>query len=77
MTARIVTAEELIDYLSDIINEYGNIPVITGHQNVGVFESVGQPSVLTVNPTREVSGFQAYEYATPESARRTKAAFIY
>ena len=76
MTPRVVAAEDLIGYLADIVDEWGNIPVVTGSCTAGVFESVGRPSVLSVTPTKEVAGFQAYEYATPEAARRTKAAFI-
>lgn len=76
MPPREVTAEELIKHLTDIVDEYGNIPVITGNCADGAFESVENPSVLTVTPTREVSGFQAYKYASPEASRRTKAAFI-
>lgn len=72
-----VTARELIKYLTDIIDEYGNIPVITGSRTSGIFESVGRPAVLSVTPTEEMTDFQAYEYASPEDVRRTKAAFIY
>lgn len=77
MTARVITAEGLIEYLADIVDEGGNIPVITGSCTAGVFESVGPPSVLSATPTKEVGGFQAYEYASPEDARRTKAASIF
>lgn len=28
MTAQVVTVEELVDYLTDIADEHGNIPVI-------------------------------------------------
>lgn len=76
MTAQTVTAEELIRHLTDIVDEYGDIPVITGRCNLGAFESVEHPAVLTVTPAGEVSGFQAYRYAGPEDARRTKAALI-
>lgn len=76
MTAQVVTAKDLIKHLADIVDEWGNIPVVTGSCTAGVFESVGQPSVLSVTPTKEAAGFQAYKYASPEDARRTKAAFI-
>lgn len=76
MPPQVVTAKQLINHLTDIIDEYGDVPVITGRCNLGVFESVDRPSVLTVTPTREVAGFQAYEYAGPKAGRRTKAAFI-
>lgn len=71
-----MTTEELIKHLTDIVDEYGNIPVVTGSCADGAFESVETPSVLTVTPTGEAAGFQAYKYATPETAHRTKAAFI-
>lgn len=69
MPPKEVTAEELIKHLTDI-------PVITGSCADGACESVENPSALTVTPTGEVSGFQAYKYASPEATRRTKPAFI-
>ena len=76
MTAQIVTAEELIGYLADIVDEHGNIPVIINSETSGAVESVGRPIVLPVIPAGEVDGFQAYEYGRPEDEPRTKAALI-
>lgn len=72
-----VTAKELIKYLTDIVAECGNIPVITGSSTPGAFESVGHPVVLTVTPTEETTDFQTYGYARPEDTSQTKAAFIH
>lgn len=76
MAAQVVTAEELIGYLTDIIDRHGNIPVIINSKTSGATESVGRPIVLPVAPAGEVDGFQAYEYGRPEDAPRTKAALI-
>lgn len=76
MLPQAVTAKQPVKHLTDIIDEYGNIPVVTGSRTAGTFESVEQPAVPTVTPTGEVGGFQAYEYASPEATRRTKAIFI-
>lgn len=77
MFPQIVTAKELIEYLTDIVDECGDIPVITGSSTSGAFESVGRPAVLTVTPTEEMTDFQTYGYALPEDASQTKAAFIH
>jgi hypothetical protein len=76
MTAQIVTAEELIEYLTDIIDEHGNIPVIINSEASGMVESVGRPIVLPVVPAGESDGFQAYKYGRQEDAPQTKAALI-
>ena len=76
MPPQVVTAKQLIKHLTDIIDEYGNIPVVAGSRTAGTFESIEHPAVLTGTPTGEVSGFQAYKYASPEDVHRTKAAFI-
>lgn len=76
MTAQVVTAEELIEYLTDIVDEYGDIPVIINSETSGATESVGRPIVLPVTPVGELDGFQAYEYGRREGAPRTKAALI-
>lgn len=76
MNAQVVTAEELIEYLADIIDEHGDIPVIINSATSGAVESVGRPIVLPVIPAGQVDGFQAYKYGNQEDAPRTKAALI-
>lgn len=76
MTAQVVTAEELIEYLTDIVDQHGDIPVIINSETSGAVESIGRPIVLPVIPTGEVDGFQAYEYCRQEDTPRTKAALI-
>lgn len=76
MTAQVVTAEELIEYLTDIVDRYGDIPVIINSETSGTVESIGRPMVLPVTPAGEVDGFQAYEYGRLENAPQTKAALI-
>lgn len=76
MTAQVVTAEELIEYLTDIVDRHGDIPVIIDSATSGAVESVGRPIVLPVIPAGEVDGFQAYEYADQQDAPQTKAALI-
>lgn len=77
MAAQIVTAEELIEHLTDIVDEHGNIPVIVYSAVSGEVESVGRPIVLAVTPTGETDGFQTYAYATQEDASCPKAALIH
>ena len=76
MAAQVVTAEELIEYLADIVDKHGDIPVIINSEPSGAIESVGRPTVLPVIPAGEVDGFQAYEYGCPEDTPQTKAALI-
>lgn len=76
MTARTVTVEELIGYLTDIASKYGDIPVIINSETSCAVESVGRPIVLPVVPAGEVDSFQAYSYADQEDAAQTKAALI-
>lgn len=76
MTAQVVTAKELIEYLTDIVDQHGNIPVIVNSGASGATESVGRPTVLPVIPAGEVDGFQAYEYGRQENTPQTKAALI-
>lgn len=76
MTAQVVTTKELIEYLTDIVDEYGDIPVIINSETSGAVESVGRPIVLPVVPAGEVDGFQTYEYSRQEDAPQTKAALI-
>lgn len=77
MTAQVVTAEELIEYLTGIVDRHGDIPVITNNAASGALESVGQPLVLPVAPAGEADGFQAYSCAGREDTPQTKAALIY
>ena len=76
MPPRGVAIKELVKHLTDIADEYGNVPVITGNSALGAFESVEPPAVPTVTPTEKMTDFQTYRYAGPEAARRTKAALI-
>ena len=76
MAAQVVTAEELIEYLTDIVDQHGDIPVIINSETSGATESVGRPIVLPVTPAGEVDGFQAYEYDRQEDAPQIKAALI-
>lgn len=76
MTPQVVTTKELIEYLGDIIDKHGDIPVVISSEASGAVESVGRPSVLAVVPAGEVDGFQAYSYASQEDAPQTKAALI-
>lgn len=76
MTAQVVTAEELIEYLTDIVDKHGDIPVIIDSATSGAVESIGRPIVQSVIPVEEVDGFQAYKYARQEDTSQTKAALI-
>ena len=76
MSAQAVKIEEFIEYLTDIADEHGDIPVIINSETSGVVESVGRPIVLPVIPAGEADGFQAYKYARQEDASQTKAALI-
>lgn len=64
MTPLVVTAKELTEYLADIIERYGDIPVIIDRADHGAVESIGRPGVVTVVPSGTVGGFQAYKYAS-------------
>ena len=75
MTAQVVTTEELIEYLADIVKRHGNIPVVIDRADHNAVESVGRPSVVSVIPAGAVSGFQAYDYARRQDAQ-IKAALI-
>ena len=75
MTAQVVTAEELIGHLTDIIKRHGDIPVVIDRTDHGAVESVGRPAVVSVIPAGAVDGFQAYDYARRQDAQ-IKAALI-
>ena len=68
MTAQVVTAEELIEYLADIVETHGDIPVVIDSENDG--------AVVSVIPAGDVDGFQAYDYARRQDAPQAKAALI-
>lgn len=76
MTAQVVTAEELIEYLTNIVKAHGDIPVVIDSESDGAVESVGRPAVVSVIPAGDVDGFQAYDYARHQDAPQTKAALI-
>lgn len=73
MTAQAVTAEELTESLTGIVDEHGDIPVIINSETSGAVESLGRPIVPPVILAGEVDGFQAYEYGRPEDTPQTKA----
>lgn len=76
MAAQVVTTEELIEYLTDIADKHGDIPVIINSAASGAVESIGRPMVQSVIPAGELDGFQVYKYASQEDAPQTKAALI-
>ena len=76
MPPQVVTVNELIEYLADIADEHGDIPVIVRSEFSGEVESVGRPVVLTAAPAGEAGGFQTYACPPPEDAPQTKAALI-
>lgn len=75
MTAQIVTAKELVEYLTDIVERHGDIPVVIDRADHNAVESVGRPAVVSVIPAGVIGGFQAYDYARRQDAQ-TKAALI-
>lgn len=77
MTAQVVTVKELIGYLTDIADQYGDIPVIIDSKVSGAIESIGRPVVRSAIPAGEVEGFQAYKYCRHEDAPQSKAALIH
>lgn len=68
MNAQVVTVEELIQYLTEIVEAYGDIPAVVVSRVDGLVESVGRPKVLSAPPACAVDGFQAYNYAAGEDA---------
>lgn len=76
MTAQVVTAEELIEYLGDIVEAHGDIPVIISSGDGTKAESIGRPAVIRVAPAGDVGDFQAYDYARRQDAPQIKAALI-
>lgn len=76
MSPQVVTVSELIEYLTDIADGHGDIPVIIYSPASGRGESVGRPIVLTAAPDGESDGFRAYTYPPQENAPQTKVALI-
>ena len=77
MTAQVVTAEELIEYLTEIVDQHGDIPVIINAATPDMAESIGLPLTLSVVPAGEVNGFQEYKFASPSDTPHIKAALIH
>lgn len=75
MTAQVVTAEELIEYLTDIVKRHGDLPVVIDRPDKGAVKSVGRPAVVSLIPAGAVDGFQAYDYARRQDVQ-VKAALI-
>lgn len=75
MTAQVVTAQELIEYLADIVKNHGDLPVVIDRADHNAVESVGRPAVVSVIPAGAAGGFQAYDYARRQDVQ-TKAALI-
>lgn len=75
MTAQVVTAEELIEYLAGIVEKHGNIPVVIDRADHGAVESVRRPTVVHLIPAGAVDSFQAYDYARRQDVQ-IKAALI-
>lgn len=81
MTAQVVTIEELIRYLNEIVEAYGDIPAVVASRVDGLVESVGRPKILSVPRACAVDGYQAYSYEAGEdapywSAPKTEVALI-
>ena len=75
MPPQVVTAKELIEYLTDIVKKHGDIPVVIDRADHGAVESIGRPAVVSVIPAGVVDGFQAYDYARRQDVQ-VKAALI-
>lgn len=73
---QIVTIEELIEYLGEIVEGYGDIPAVVDSASDKAVESVGRPLVVSVVPAGDVNGYQAYDYARDQDAPQTKVARI-
>lgn len=75
MGAQVVTAKELIEYLTDIVEKHGDVPAVIDRAGHNAVESVGRPSVVSVVPAGAVGDFQAYDYARRQDVQ-VKAALI-
>lgn len=58
----VVTAEEVIKDLTDIVEKYGDVPVVIARTDDKAAESIGRPTVVSLAPSGTVDGFQAYDY---------------
>lgn len=76
MTTQTVTAEELTEHPTDIVDEHGNIPVINNSGTSSTAESVGHPIAPPDTPAGDADIFQAHEYSRQEDTPQTKAAPI-
>lgn len=76
MSAQVVTAKELIEYLTDIIEAHGDIPIVIDSESGGAVKSVGRPAIVSVIPAGDTDGFRAYDYARRQDAPQIKAALI-
>lgn len=76
MTPQVVTARELIGYLTDIAERYGDIPVVIDRPDHGAVESVGRPAIVSLTPAGAVDDFQAYDYARPQDVQIEAALII-
>lgn len=73
MTAQVVTANEVIKHLTDIVEKYGDVPVIVHRVDHNAVESVGRPVAVTVTPAGTIDGFQAYNYTLRQDSRSLAA----
>lgn len=76
MSAQAVAVEEVIEYLTDIVDKRGDIPAIINSTASGAVESIGRPMVQSVIPAEEADGFQTCKYARPENTPQTKSTLI-
>lgn len=77
MTPQVVTTEELIGYLTDILHEYGDIPVIINSATPGALESIGRPVAMPVVPAGELEGFRAYKHTKRTDPSHVNATLIH
>lgn len=73
---QVVTAQEAIDHLVDIVEKHGDIPVIVHRADHNAVESIGCPVAVSVTPAGSIDGFQAYDY-TPRQDGQTMAVLIH
>lgn len=76
MRPQVVTAKEVVEHLTDIIEKYGDVPVIVHRADHNAVESVGRPVAVSVTPAGSVDDFQAYNYALRQDGP-TVAALIH
>lgn len=71
MTPQVVTTSELIEYLTDIVDEHGDIPVVIRSATSNEAESVGRPIALSVIHAGAAEGAQTCDYPPQEDTPRT------